>query len=110
VLARHDPAVAAADRKAAALGPAAHAALLAAGDALAEISALLALRAYHHAPSAWTRFGPDGFRRWCALGVELATGDPACRDGALAFFATDPRGLRPRRGSRDRRRVVRHRA
>ena len=89
-LARHDPAIAAADRKAATLGPAVHAELLAAADALAETSALLALRAYQHAPAAWTRFGADGFRRWCALGVELATGDPACRDGALAFFATDP--------------------
>jgi hypothetical protein len=94
-LARPDPAVAAADRRAAALGPAAHAELLAAGDRLAETSALLALRAYEHAAAAWTRFGAAGFRRWWTLGAELAGGDPACREGALAYFGVAPADFGP---------------
>ncbi len=95
-LSRHlsaDPALAAADRRAAALGPAAHAALLAAGDRLAEISTLLGLRAYRHAAEAWERFGEDGAARWLALGETLATGEPACREGALAYFAVPPAAL-----------------
>ena len=89
-LARPDPAVAAANDRAAALGPAVHAELLAAGDRLAETSALLALRAYEHAAPAWSRFGEAGFRRWWTLGHELATGEPACREGALAYFGVAP--------------------
>jgi hypothetical protein len=94
-LSRPDPAVAAADRRAAALGPAAHAQLLAAGDRLAEVSALLALRAYEHAAAAWSRFGEADFRRWWELGAELAGGEPACREGALAYFGVAPADFGP---------------
>ena len=88
-----DPALAEADRRAAALGQAAHATLLAACDRLGEISALLALRAYRHAAEAWRRFGPEGTARWLALGEAVATGEPACREGALAYFAVPPAAL-----------------
>src|SRR5882724_4941974 len=88
-----DPALAEADRRAAALGQAAHATLLAACDRLGEISALLALRAYRHAAEAWHRFGAEGTGRWLALGERVATGDPVCRNGALAYFAVPPAAL-----------------
>ena len=95
-LARHladDPALAAADRRAVALGPAVHAAVLAACDRLAEVSTLLALRAYRHAAEACERFGADGAARWLALGEQLVTSEPACREGALGFFAVRPAEL-----------------
>src|SRR5881409_2522825 len=85
-----DAALAEADRRAAALGPSAHATLLAACDRLGESSTLLALRAYRHAAEAWRRLGPEGTARWLALGVAVATGEPACREGALAYFAVPP--------------------
>src|SRR5207249_8137615 len=88
-----DPALAEADRRAAALGLAAHATLLAACDRLAEISPLLALRAYRHAAEAWGRFGADGGGSWLALGAAVATQEPACREGALAYFAVPPAAL-----------------
>src|SRR5436305_1824904 len=91
-----DPALAEADRRAAALGQAAHATLLAACDRLGEISALLALRAYRHAAEAWHRFGAEGTGRWLALGERVATGDPVCRDGGLAYFAVPPAAASPR--------------
>src|SRR5438067_1378074 len=88
-----DAALAEADRGAAALGPSAHATLLAACDRLGESSTLLALRAYRHAAEAWRRFGPEGTARWLALGEAVATGEPACREGALAYFAVPPAAL-----------------
>ena len=88
-----DPGLAEADRCAAALGPTAHATLLAASDRLAEVSPLLARRAYRHAAGAWERFGADGWRRWLAFGEAVATAAPACREGALAYFAVPPAEL-----------------
>ena len=88
-----DADLAEADRRAAALGPSAHATLLAACDRLGESSTLLALRAYRHAAEAWRRFGPEGTARWLALGEAVATGEPACREGALAYFAVPPAAL-----------------
>src|SRR5205823_1001802 len=88
-----DAALGEADRGAAALGPSAHATLLAACDRLGESSTLLALRAYRHAAEAWRRFGPEGTARWLALGEAVATGEPACREGALAYFAVPPAAL-----------------
>ena len=86
-----DPAVAAAERRVAALGDAAHADVASALGALAEGSPLLALRAHAHAAAAWTRFGRDGFHRWIAIGREFADGGG--REGALAFFGTSPAAL-----------------
>src|SRR5438105_2591578 len=83
-----DPALAEADRRAAALGQAAHATLLAACDRLGEISALLALRAYRHAAEAWHRLGPTDYRAWAEVGAALS-GEAEER----AFFATLPDGL-----------------
>ncbi|HUE29685.1 MAG TPA: hypothetical protein VMR79_02355, partial [Verrucomicrobiae bacterium] len=88
-----DAALAEADRGAAALGASAHATLLGACDRLFEISPLLALRAYRHAAEAWRRFGPAGTARWLALGEAVATGESACREGALAYFAVPPAAL-----------------
>src|SRR5206468_736586 len=88
-----DAALAEADRRAAALGPSAHATLLAACDRLGESSTPLALRAYRHAAEAWHRFGTEGTARWLALGEAVATGEPACREGALAYFAVPPAAL-----------------
>jgi hypothetical protein len=88
-----DPALAEADRRAAALGPGAHATLLAVCDRLGEISTLLALRAYRHAAEAWQCFGAEGAARWLALGEAVATGESACREGALAYFAVPPAAL-----------------
>ena len=85
-----DPTLGAADRRAAALGPAAHAIVLAAGDRLAAISDALAERFYRHAAAAWEAFGGDGFARWVALGEELA---PVAREGAMAYFALPPARL-----------------
>jgi hypothetical protein len=73
-----------------ALGPATHAHLLQVGDRLAAISAVLAQRYYRRAAAAWSAFGADGFERWVALGEQLASGDPSCRDGAMTFFALAP--------------------
>lgn len=84
---------AAAHAAAQALGGATHAQLLAAGDRLAAISAVLAQRFYLRAAAAWTHFGADGFARWLALGESLASDEPACRDGAMAFFALAPAGF-----------------
>src|SRR5437870_2936706 len=74
-------------------GPSAHATQLATCDRLGESSTLLALRAYGHAAEAWRRFGPEGAARWLALGEAVATGEPACREGALAYFAVPPAAL-----------------
>src|SRR5512143_224997 len=84
---------AAAHAAAQALGATVHAQLLAAGDRLAAVSAVLAQRYYRRAAAAWTTFGPDGFARWLALGETLASGEPACRDGASAFFGVAPAGF-----------------
>lgn len=81
--------------RAEALGEAVHEELLDTGDRLASISVTLAQRCYRRAAAAWTRFGPDGFRRWVALGEELATADPSCRDGAMAYFAVPVTGFGP---------------
>lgn len=85
-----DPDGAAAHAAAQALGPAVHARLLADGDRLAAVSAVLAQRFYRRAAQAWTAFGEAGFARWLGLGEELATAEPTCRDGAVAFFAVAP--------------------
>jgi nitric oxide reductase NorD protein len=63
---------------------------LVAGDRLAAVSVTLAQQCYRHAAAAWQTFGPAGFARWLALGAELATVEPACRDGAEAYFNTAP--------------------
>src|SRR5437867_3997770 len=104
-----DAALAEADRGAAALGPSAHATLLAACDRLGESSTLLALRAYRQAAEAWRRFGPEGTARWLARDAApgaLAALGPAdyrawAETGAAlsadaeerTFFATLPDGL-----------------
>ncbi len=85
-----DPDGAAAHAAAQALGPAVHARLLADGDRLAAVSAVLAQRFYRRAAQVWTAFGTDGFERWLALGERLATDEPLCRDGAVAFFTVSP--------------------
>jgi len=74
-LAPHDPAVAAAERRAAALGPGVHATLLAAGDGLAEVSALVALRMYGQAAAAWTEM-PWPLQRSLAVAVKVSTYGP----------------------------------
>ena len=51
---------------------------------------MLAQGYYRRAAAAWNAFGADGFERWVALGEQLASGDPSCRDGAMAFFALAP--------------------
>src|SRR5262249_16801140 len=89
-LARSDPALAAAERRVAGLGPAAQTAILAACDRLAAISTLLALRAYEQSAAAWTAFGADGHRRWTDLAAELATAEPASREAALGLLAGAP--------------------
>ena len=94
-LARPEPALAAAERRIAALGPAAQAAILAACDRLAAISALLALRAYEQSAPAWTAFGADGHRRWTDLAADLATADPASREAALGLLAVAPSHFGP---------------
>ena len=81
---------AAAHRRAEGLGPDVHAELVATADRFASSSAVLAQRCYAHAAAAWQAFGPPGFRRWCALGHELATGTPRCVEGALAYYAVAP--------------------
>lgn len=89
----NDPTGAAAHADAQALGPAVHARLLEAGDRLAASSAVLAQRYYRRAAAAWRAFGPLGFARWLALGESLATVEPLCRDGAMAFFNVAPAGF-----------------
>lgn len=89
----NEAAGAAAHAAAQALGPTVHGQLLAAGDRLAAVSAVLAQRYYRRAAAMWTAFGADGFARWLALGEALASGEPACRDGASAFFGVAPAGF-----------------
>jgi hypothetical protein len=89
----NDPQGAAAHAEAQALGPAVHAQLLEAGDRLAVTSAVLAQRFYRRAAAAWSAFGAEGFARWLALGESLAVGEPACRDGAAAYFNLAPGGF-----------------
>ena len=84
---RDDAAGAAAHRDALALGATRTRGCSRPADRLAAISPLLAQRYYRHAAAAWSAFGPAGFERWLALGEELATGEPVCREAALAFFA-----------------------
>ncbi len=86
----NDPAGAAAHRDATALGAAAHEALLAIGDRLAVASAVLAQQYYRHAAAAWRAFESAAFLRWWTLGEQLATVEPICRDGAMAYFAVAP--------------------
>jgi hypothetical protein len=86
----NDAAGAAAHAEAQALGPSVHARLLEAGDRLAASSAVMAQRYYRRAAAAWRSFGPEGFARWLALGEALATVEPVCRDGAMAFFSVAP--------------------
>ncbi len=88
-----DPAGAAAHEEAAALGPAVHERLLAAGDRLAAASATLAQQYYRQAAAAWKSFGSVEFDRWFTLGEKLATSEPVCRDGAAAYFAVPPSGF-----------------
>jgi hypothetical protein len=85
-----DPEGAAAHAAAAALGPAVQAQLLHIGDRLAAVSAVLAQRYYRRAAAAWAAFGAEGFARWVALGEDLAGGETACRDGAMAYFGLAP--------------------
>ncbi|HSP98441.1 MAG TPA: VWA domain-containing protein [Candidatus Dormibacteraeota bacterium] len=73
-----------------ALGAATHAHLLQIGDRLAAVSAVLAQRYYRRAAAAWTALGADGFAQWVALGEQLASSEPSCRDGAMAYFALAP--------------------
>src|SRR6185369_9906698 len=86
----NDATGAAAHAEAQALGPSVHARLLEVGDRLAASSAVLAQRYYRRAAAAWRTFGPEGFARWLALGEALATVEPVCRDGAMAFFSVAP--------------------
>ncbi|MBX3023304.1 hypothetical protein KF840_00165 [bacterium] len=85
-----DPEGAAAHAAAEALGAAVHAPMLQVGDRLAALSAVLAQRYYRRAAAAWEAFGADGFAEWVRLGEDLAGGEPACRDGAMAYFALAP--------------------
>jgi len=87
-----DPALAAAERDAAALGPGPHASLVAAADALAEISTLVALTAFRQAAAAWRRFGAEGFARWSAAGRTLAV---ASREAGIAYFGVAPGDFGP---------------
>jgi nitric oxide reductase NorD protein len=89
----NEPTGAAAHAAAQALGPAAHARLLEGGDRLAAASAVLAQRYYRRAAAAWNAFGAEGFARWLTLGESLATAEPVCRDGAMAFFNVAPAGF-----------------
>ena len=89
----NEPTGAAAHAAAQALGPGVHARLLEAGDRLAATSAVLAQRYYRRAAAVWSAFGAEGFARWLALGESLAAGDPACRDGAGAFFTLTASGF-----------------
>src|SRR5262245_9973780 len=86
---------AAAERRAEALGADVHAELVATADRLAVSSAVLAQRCYAQAPGVWQSFGPAGFRRWFAIGDELATGTPRSIEGALAYFAVAPAAIGP---------------
>jgi nitric oxide reductase NorD protein len=88
-----EPGGAAAHRAAEELGPEIHEQLLSHGDRLAEISPVLAQQYYRNAAAAWRNFDADGFASWVELGSELATGEPACRDGANAFFSVAPEAL-----------------
>ena len=85
-----DPQGVAAHEQAAALGPVIHDVLLAAGDRLANVSAMVAQQYYRHAAAAWRVFGPAGFHRWLVLGEDAAAAAPAGREGALGFFAVFP--------------------
>lgn len=76
-----------------ALGRAVHEEVLSTGDRLATISVALAQRYYRRAPAAWKHFGAAGFVRWVKLGEDLATTEPICREGAVAFFAVPPRSF-----------------
>jgi nitric oxide reductase NorD protein len=88
-----DPEGAAAHETACSLGPDVHAVLLRDGDRLALISPLLAQSYYRRAADAWRVLGRDGFDTWVALGEGLAAGEPACREGAIAYFAVPPAGF-----------------
>lgn len=76
-----------------ALGKNVHEDLLAIGDRLAATSVALAQRYYRRAATAWKHFGDAGFAQWVQLGEELATVEPICREGAVAFFAVPPRSF-----------------
>jgi hypothetical protein len=67
--------------------------ILSTGDRLAAASAILAQEYFKRAAAAWKAFGPAGFARWAALGEDLATVEPSCHDGALAYCATPPQGF-----------------
>jgi len=86
---------AAAHRRAQALGPEVHAEIVAASDPLAATSSVLAQRCYLHAAAAWQAFGAAGFRRWVAIGHEVATGTARGVEGALAYFAVAPVAFGP---------------
>ncbi len=90
-----DPDGAAAHGTAQSLGRDVHEELLVVGDRLAGISALLAQQYYRQAAAIRRAFGVDGFRRWVALGELLATEEPPCREGAVAFFAAPPPAFGP---------------
>jgi nitric oxide reductase NorD protein len=89
----HDRGAVAAHARGESLGRAVHDELLRTGDRLAAISVSLAQRYYCRAPAAWCRFGGDGFARWVALGEELAGREPACREGAIAYFKVPPKAF-----------------
>jgi hypothetical protein len=91
-LARPDPALAAAERRATALGPAAHATILAACDRLAGASTLLAVRVYEASPAAWSAFGDDDYGRWIDLAAELAA---TSREAALGLAGVPPADFGP---------------
>ncbi len=76
-----------------ALPESAHAAILAAGDELAETSLTLAQVFCRNAPAAWQVFGVATFSRWVDIGGRLAREEPTSRDGAAAYFTIPPADL-----------------
>lgn len=84
---------AAAHTRAENLGSGTYDELLRTGDRLAAISVSLAQSYYCRAPAALSRFGRKGFARWVALGEELASHEPACREGAIAYFKVPPKAF-----------------
>src|SRR5262245_34156010 len=78
---------AAAHGRAAGLGRSVQEEILAVGDRPAAVSVAVAQRYYRRAATVRSRLGADSFRRWVALGESLATDEPSCREGAVAFFA-----------------------
>ena len=89
----NDPDGAEAHDAAIALGESVHDVLLRHGDRLATVSAVLAQSYYRSAAYVWRAFGKEDFLRWFDLGEGLATREPSCREGAIAFFSVPPDGF-----------------